>query len=87
MDHAFQYPDKASVKQGSFDILWAIKQIQNGIPLSIKYQHVKGHQDKEKRPLTLLETLNYIMGKRSGQYHEYIEMSTMSCTFPTMYIV
>jgi len=68
--------NRASVAQGSFDILWAIQKIRSNLPLEIRYQHVKGHQDKSRQPLTLLETLNRIMDKRAGQYCEYIESST-----------
>jgi len=53
-----------------------LKEIQSNIPITIKYQHAKGHQDRKRKPLTLLETLNYIMDKRTGQYCEYIEMSS-----------
>ena len=74
--NSLAYNDRASVAQGSFDILWAIQSIKSSLPLEIRYQHVKGHQDKSRRSLTLLETLNCIMDKKAGQYREYIESST-----------
>jgi len=53
-----------------------MQKIRDNLPLEIRHQHVKGHQDQSRRPLTLLETLNCIMDKRAGQYREYIESST-----------
>ena len=73
--NAFQHKNRANVTQGSFDILWAIQQIHLSLPITIYFQYVKGHRDEVKQSLNLLETLNYIMDKRAGQYRNYIEES------------
>ena len=68
--------NRATIKQGSFDILWAIYKIRQNLPIKISYQHVKGHQDETGKQLNLLETLNCIMDRKAKQYREYIESST-----------
>ena len=68
--------NRATIKQGSFDILWAIYKIRQNLPIEIAYQHVRGHQDETGRQLNLLETLNCIMDRKAKQYREYIESST-----------
>ena len=75
LNNAFAYNDRASLNQGSFDILWAIQNIRRSIPLQIQHQHVKGHQDKTGKPLTKLETLNCIMDRKAGSMREFVENS------------
>ena len=75
--NSLAYTDKSSIKNGSFDILWAIYNIRQSISVKIRFQHVKGHQDTTGKPLTLLEKLNCIMDKRAGQYRKYIEETSL----------
>ena len=74
--NSLAYKDKASISQGSFDILWAIYNLRQMLPIKIRFQHVRGHQDATGKTLTILEKLNCIMDKRAGQYREYVESST-----------
>ena len=76
INNAFQYNSRSNIKNGSFDIIWAIQKIHRCIPINIQYQHVRGHQDRTKTTLSLLETLNCIMDKRAGQYRTYIESAS-----------
>jgi len=55
LNNAFAYNDRASLNQGSFDILWAIQNIRKSINIQIQHQHVRGHQDKTGKPLTNLK--------------------------------
>lgn len=77
LNNAFAYDNRASLNQGSFDILWEIQNIRNSISLQIQHQYVKGHQDRTGKPLTKLEALNCIVDKQAGQMREYVESSTM----------
>jgi len=75
--NSLAYNSRASVAQGSFDILWAIQKIwKRHLPIKIIDQHVKGHQDATGKRLTFLETLNCIMDRKAKQYREYIEASS-----------
>ena len=75
LHNALAYKDKASISQGSFDILWAIYNLRQLLPIKLRFQHVRGHQDATGKVLTVLEKLNCIMDKRAGQYREYVESS------------
>jgi len=63
------------VTQSSHDILWAIQNIRQDLPIQFIAQHVKGHQDKKNAPLTLVEKLNYYVDIKAGEYRNNIERS------------
>ena len=75
LNNALTYRNRTSITQGSFDILWAINDLMQDLPVKIIPQHVKAHQDqkKELNQLSLLETLNCIVDKKAGEYRQYIE--------------
>ena len=75
LQNALEFDNRASVGQGSFDILWAIHDLKKDLPIQLQPVHVKAHQDqrKSKTEMTLLETLNCIVDARAGEYREYIE--------------
>ena len=77
LNNALNYDTRASTNQGSYDILWAIQDLKNSIPIKLIPQHVKAHQDKikTKSQLTLLETLNCLMDINAGEYRRYIEQT------------
>ena len=76
LEHAFSYEERAAITQSSHDILWAIHDIRIDIPIQFIAQHVKGHQDRTNKPLTLLEKLNCYVDIKAGEYRECIEGST-----------
>jgi len=84
LDNDFAYDKRASLNQGSFDILWAIQNIRTSIPIQIHHQYVRGHQDTTGKLLTKLKTLNCIMDKQAGYMREYIESST-SCEYSKLH--
>ena len=75
LQNSLDYNTRASVSQGSFDILWAISDLKKDLPIRIHSKHVKAHQDKRKSrsELTLLETINCVVDVKAGEYREYIE--------------
>jgi len=75
LQNALEYDTRASVSQGSFNILWAISDLKRDLPIRIHSKHAKAHQDKRKSrsELSLLETINCIVDVKAGEYREYIE--------------
>ena len=73
LEHALAYDHRASISHCSFDLLWAIHDIKRTLPITIHHQHVRGHQDRTGRPLSLLETLNCFVDKQAGAYRSTIE--------------
>jgi len=78
LENALLYDERAGVTLSSFDVLWAIHNLRQNLPIQIIPQHVKGHQDRRqlKRPLILLEKLNCYVDLKAGEYRKYIEHST-----------
>ena len=78
LNNSLLYKNRTSITQGSFDILWAIHDLLQDIPIKIIPKHVKAHQDqkKEMQQLTILETLNCIVDKKAGEYRQYVENNT-----------
>ena len=70
---SFNFDYKAPVSSRNFDIIWAIYSIRKKLHTSLSYQHVYGHADKLKRPLTWPETLNCRMDKKAKLFREYID--------------
>ena len=73
LEHALTYDHRASISQSSFDVLLAIQDIKRSLPLTIYPRHVRGHQDRTERQLSLLETLNCFVDRQAGLFRFFIE--------------
>ena len=69
------HQQRSNINQSSFDILWAIHDLLQTLPIKIVPKHVLGHQDLKKKKLSLLETLNCFVDRKASQYRHYIENS------------
>ena len=59
LENALNHNTRASITKSSHDILWAINEVKNDLPITIIPQHVKGHQDRKfPYSLTLIENLH-----------------------------
>ena len=64
--------DKTKPALKSFDLITALLDIWNDIPVTARPQHVRGHQDDRIGPLTFLESLNVrmdLLAKSIAQTH------------------
>ena len=59
-----------SIKQSSYDILWAIQGLKKDAPIQLIPKHVKGHQDQLGRKLSLQESLNCDTDIKAGEYRK-----------------
>ena len=71
LENALNHNTRVTTTKNSHDILWAIHEIKNNLPINIIPQHVKGHQDQNiLHSLTLAEKLNCYTDEKAKIYRK-----------------
>ena len=68
---------KVKIDQKYFDLIWAIQDILNTLPITVIAQKVKGRADKENRVLNKYEYLNVQMDKESKSFRRRLETNKL----------
>ena len=75
LENGIDKKDRMKVNNSYFDLFWAIQEIRERIPITLKSEKVKGHQDdkKSRHLLTRTERLNCYVDEQSKLFRKWIE--------------
>ena len=75
LTQAIVYDNRPTTWHPSFDLLWSIFDLRDEIPISIKWEHVYGHQDERQpgRQLSQLDQLNCEADSGAKQYLKHVQ--------------
>ena len=74
LTQAIIYDNRPTTRHPSFDLLWSIFDLRDEIPISIKWEHVYGHQDERQpgRQLSRLKQLNCEANSGAKTYLKHV---------------